>query len=151
MVRALSWLAICCATSSLPPLRKYSVIPVARNVWRSYSDSPPNYRIPSLSVCLRRLRPNFRNETWLCSSSTSIIEDCDSSTHLNILTTRANGNGLTKSDLQDCIDQAIEILQSAYTPEASRLGHRRHCNQCLATIPCLGRPHVRRRISFHGA
>jgi hypothetical protein len=25
---------------------------------------------------------------WLCSSSTSIIEDCDSSTHLNILTTR---------------------------------------------------------------
>ena len=26
--------AICCATSSLPPLRKYSVMPVARKVWQ---------------------------------------------------------------------------------------------------------------------
>ena len=34
-----------------------------RHLWRSYSDSPRNYRIPSLSVSLRRLSPNFRNET----------------------------------------------------------------------------------------
>jgi hypothetical protein len=32
-VRALSWFAICCAISSLPPFRKYSVMPVARKVW----------------------------------------------------------------------------------------------------------------------
>jgi hypothetical protein len=36
--------------------------------------------------------------------------------------TMANGggNGLSKADLQDCIDQATEILTAAYTPEASR-------------------------------
>jgi len=35
--------------------------------------------------------------------------------------TVANGNGgMTKSDLEDCIDQATEILTAAYTPEASR-------------------------------
>ena len=27
---------------------------------------------------------------------------------------------LTKDDLQDCIDQATQILEDAYTPEASR-------------------------------
>jgi hypothetical protein len=32
-VRALSWFAICCAISNLPPFRKYSVMPVARKVW----------------------------------------------------------------------------------------------------------------------
>lgn len=32
----------------------------------------------------------------------------------------ANGNGMTKADLQDCIDQATQILQDAYTPETSR-------------------------------
>ena len=34
----------------------------------------------------------------------------------------ANGNGtdMTKADLQDCIDQATQILTDAYVPEASR-------------------------------
>lgn len=32
-VRADSWFAICCATSSLPPLLRYSVIPVALKEW----------------------------------------------------------------------------------------------------------------------
>lgn len=33
----------------------------------------------------------------------------------------ANGNGgLTKSDMSDMIDQAVQILQAAYLPEASR-------------------------------
>jgi hypothetical protein len=32
----------------------------------------------------------------------------------------ANGNGMTKDDMQDCIDQATDILTDAYTPEASR-------------------------------
>jgi hypothetical protein len=31
-----------------------------------------------------------------------------------------NGDDMTKSDLQDCVDQAIEILETAYQPEASR-------------------------------
>jgi hypothetical protein len=30
------------------------------------------------------------------------------------------GNGLSKAALQDCLDQATEILTAAYTPEASR-------------------------------
>ena len=32
----------------------------------------------------------------------------------------ANGNGGTKADLQDCVDEAASILEDAYTPEASR-------------------------------
>jgi len=35
----------------------------------------------------------------------------------------ANGNGnddMTKSELQDCVDQALDILQAAYVPEADR-------------------------------
>ena len=34
----------------------------------------------------------------------------------------ANGNNdtMTKADLQDCIDQATQILTDAYIPEASR-------------------------------
>jgi len=35
----------------------------------------------------------------------------------------ANGNGstgMTKADLEDSVDQALDILQAAYTPEASR-------------------------------
>jgi hypothetical protein len=32
----------------------------------------------------------------------------------------ANGNGETKADLQDCVDEAASILEAAYTPEASR-------------------------------
>jgi hypothetical protein len=32
----------------------------------------------------------------------------------------ANGNGMTKDELQDCIDQALDVLQSAYVPEADR-------------------------------
>jgi hypothetical protein len=32
----------------------------------------------------------------------------------------ANGNELTKADLQDCVDQATQILEDAYTPESSR-------------------------------
>jgi hypothetical protein len=38
-------------------------------------------------------------------------------------TIMANGNGnngMTKADLQDCIDSATDILTAAYTPEASR-------------------------------
>ena len=31
-----------------------------------------------------------------------------------------NGNDMTKTYLQDCIDQATDILTDAYTPEASR-------------------------------
>jgi hypothetical protein len=27
---------------------------------------------------------------------------------------------MTKTDLQDCVDQAIDILTDAYTPESSR-------------------------------
>jgi hypothetical protein len=30
------------------------------------------------------------------------------------------GNAMTKGELEDCIDQATEILTAAYTPEASR-------------------------------
>ena len=35
----------------------------------------------------------------------------------------ANGNGnddMTKSELQDCVDQALDILQAAYVPESDR-------------------------------
>ena len=32
----------------------------------------------------------------------------------------ANGNGLTKDDLAGMVDDATEVLQAAYTPEASR-------------------------------
>ena len=35
----------------------------------------------------------------------------------------ANGNGsddMTKSELQDCVDQALDILQGAYVPESDR-------------------------------
>jgi hypothetical protein len=32
----------------------------------------------------------------------------------------ANGIDMTKADLQDCVDQAIDILTDAYTPESSR-------------------------------
>jgi hypothetical protein len=34
----------------------------------------------------------------------------------------ANGNNdpITKADLQDCVDQATQILTEAYTPESSR-------------------------------
>jgi len=39
-MRAPSWFAICCATSSFPPLRKYSVMPVAR-VWQPIFVSLP--------------------------------------------------------------------------------------------------------------
>jgi hypothetical protein len=31
-----------------------------------------------------------------------------------------NGDTLTKAELQDCIDQAVQILQDAYQPESSR-------------------------------
>jgi hypothetical protein len=34
--------------------------------------------------------------------------------------TVANGNAMTKDDLQDCIDQATQILEDAYQPETSR-------------------------------
>jgi hypothetical protein len=36
------------------------------------------------------------------------------------MTNMANGDGMTKADLQDCVDQATQILTDAYTPEASR-------------------------------
>ena len=32
----------------------------------------------------------------------------------------ANGDTMSKSDLQDCIDQATSILEAAYVPEADR-------------------------------
>jgi hypothetical protein len=32
----------------------------------------------------------------------------------------ANGNGLTKADLTDIIDQVTQVLQDAYAPESSR-------------------------------
>jgi len=35
----------------------------------------------------------------------------------------ANGNGsddMTKGELQDCVDQALDILQAAYVPESDR-------------------------------
>ena len=32
----------------------------------------------------------------------------------------ANGDDLTKSELQDCVDQALDILQGAYVPESDR-------------------------------
>jgi len=32
----------------------------------------------------------------------------------------ANGNDMTKADLEDCMDRVTDILESAYTPEASR-------------------------------
>ena len=34
--------------------------------------------------------------------------------------TMANGNDMTKADLENCVDQAIDILDAAYTPESSR-------------------------------
>jgi hypothetical protein len=36
------------------------------------------------------------------------------------MTTVANGDTMTKSELQDSIDAATSILEAAYTPEASR-------------------------------
>jgi hypothetical protein len=39
------------------------------------------------------------------------------------MTTVANGNGndvMTKGDLQDCVDAAIQSLEDAYQPETSR-------------------------------
>jgi hypothetical protein len=44
-------------------------------------------------------------------------------TNLGRRANMANGNGgndMTKSELEDCIDQVTEILQAAYTPEATR-------------------------------
>jgi hypothetical protein len=35
-------------------------------------------------------------------------------------TTVANGNDITKGDLQDCIDEATQILEAAYVPDADR-------------------------------
>jgi len=32
----------------------------------------------------------------------------------------ANENDMTKTELQDCVDEAASILEGAYTPEASR-------------------------------
>jgi hypothetical protein len=32
----------------------------------------------------------------------------------------ANGNDMTKADLQDCVDQATQILTDAYVPESTR-------------------------------
>jgi len=32
----------------------------------------------------------------------------------------ANGNGMTKPELEDCVDKATQILTDAYVPEASR-------------------------------
>jgi hypothetical protein len=32
----------------------------------------------------------------------------------------ANGNDMTKADLEDAVDEATSILEDAYTPEASR-------------------------------
>jgi hypothetical protein len=32
----------------------------------------------------------------------------------------ANENDMTKTELQDCVDEAASILEDAYTPEASR-------------------------------
>ena len=32
----------------------------------------------------------------------------------------ANGNDVTKNELQDCVDQATQILEDAYQPETSR-------------------------------
>ena len=32
----------------------------------------------------------------------------------------ANGNDMTKGDLQDCIDEATQILEAAYAPDADR-------------------------------
>jgi hypothetical protein len=32
----------------------------------------------------------------------------------------ANENDITKTELQDCVDEAASILEDAYTPEASR-------------------------------
>ena len=50
----------------------------------------------------------------------------------------ANGNGndepMTKADLQDCIDQAIQILSDAYTPEGSREDLAAAVGDALATL-----------------
>ena len=35
-------------------------------------------------------------------------------------TTVANGNDITKGDLQECIDEATQILEAAYVPDADR-------------------------------
>ena len=32
----------------------------------------------------------------------------------------ANGDDMTKGDLQDCIDEATHILEAAYVPDANR-------------------------------
>ena len=44
VVRELSWLAICWAISSLPPFRRYSVMPVARKLWQPIFVSMPASR-----------------------------------------------------------------------------------------------------------
>jgi hypothetical protein len=44
---------------------------------------------------------------WLCSSSTSIIEDRDPSTHLNILTTRINSRTLETRAKKDGKDMGV--------------------------------------------
>jgi ATP-dependent DNA ligase len=60
---------------------------------------------------------------WLCSSSTSIIEDRDPSTHLNILTTRdhvASGTELFQVICERDMEGVVAKQATAkYTPDAT--------------------------------
>jgi hypothetical protein len=49
-------------------------------------------------------------------------------------TNMANGNDMTKADLQDCVDQATQILTDAYVPEASREDLAEAIGEALAAL-----------------
>ena len=48
----------------------------------------------------------------------------------------ANGNGddMTKSELQDAVDQALDILQAAYVPESDRETLAQAVGDCIAAL-----------------
>ena len=52
-MRADSWPAICCATSSLPPFCRYVVMPVARKLWQLIFVAMPAARLGAESSCGR--------------------------------------------------------------------------------------------------
>ena len=46
----------------------------------------------------------------------------------------ANGDDLTKSELQDAVDQALDILQGAYVPESDRETLAQACGDAISVL-----------------